>query len=165
MKTRIFLSALPAVLFIGLVGCGGAPVSQESAVTPPSQTPVEVAAAYLDAMESGDLEAAEALFAPQSSVFESGGEEGTWQQYREHHIGPELDAIESFTIVRGEPEAQTSQDGSMAFVAWPIEYRIQLNDGRTIESRGTVTFVMVVEGAEHRIRHLHWSSRRKPAAN
>ena len=165
MKTRKFPVALPAVLFIGLVGCGGAPVTQESAVEPPSQTPVEVAAAYLDAMESSDLEAAEALFASQSSVFESGGEEGTWQQYREHHIGPELDQIESFTTVRGEPDGQTSQDGSMAFVAWPIEYLIQLSDGRTIESRGTVTFVMVVEDAEHRIRHLHWSSRRKPAAD
>jgi len=165
MKTRKFPVALPAVLFIGLVGCGGAPVTQESAVEPPSQTPVEVAAAYLDAMESSDLEAAEALFASQSSVFESGGEEGTWQHYREHHIGPELDQIETFTTVRGEAEGQTSQDGSMAFVAWPIEYLIQLTDGRTIDSRGTVTFVMVVEGAEHRIRHLHWSSRKKPAAD
>lgn len=165
MKTRKFPTALPAVLFIGLVGCGGAPVTQESAVEPPSQTPVEVAAAYLDAMESSDLEAAGALFASQSSVFESGGEEGTWQHYREHHIGPELDQIETFTTVRGEAEGQTSQDGSMAFVAWPIEYLIQLTDGRTIDSRGTVTFVMVVERAEYRIRHLHWSSRRKPVTD
>ncbi len=160
-----FPSALLAILFIGLVGCGGAPVSRESAVPPPSRTPVEVAAAYLDAMESGDLEAGEALFTSQSSVFESGGDEGTWEQYREHHIGPELAEFEAFTIVRGEPEGQTSQDGSMAFVAWPIEYRIQLHDGRTIESRGTETFVMVLDRAEHRIRHLHWSSRRKPAAD
>ncbi len=127
--------------------------------------PVEVVAAYLDAMESGDLDAAEALFASRSSIFESGGEEGTWQSYREHHIGPELAEFEAFTITRGEPETQSSQDSSMAFVAWPIEYRIQLRDERTIESRGTVTFVMVLEGPEWRIRHLHWSSRRKPAAD
>ena len=160
-----FPSAPLAVLFIGLVGCGGAAVSQESPLTQPSRTPVEVATTYLDAMESGDLDAAEALFASQSSVFESGGEEGTWQRYREHHIGPELAEFETFTITRGEPESQTSQDGSMAFVAWPIEYRIQLHDGRTIESHGAVSFVVELEGAEYRIRHLHWSSRRKPAAD
>ena len=134
-----------AVLFIGLVGCGGAAVSQESLLTPPSRTPLEVATEYLDAMESGDLDGAEALFASHSSVFESGGVEGTWQHYREHHIGPELVEIETFTIKRDEPETQSSQDGSMAFVAWPIEYRIRLHDERTIESRGTVTFVMALE--------------------
>ena len=159
-----FPSAPLAVLFIGLVGCDGAAVSQESPLTQPSRTPVEVATAYLDAMESADLDAAEVLFASRSSVFESGGEEGTWQHYREHHIGPELAEFEIFTITRGEPESQTSRDGSMAFVAWPIEYRIQLHDGRTIESRGTVTFVMALEDPEWRIRHLHWSSRRKPDA-
>ena len=154
-----------AVAFIGLVGYGGAAVSQESPLKQPSKTPVQVASAYLDAMESGDLDAAEALFASQSSVFESGREEGTWQHYREHHIGPELAEFESFTITRGESEGHMSQDGSMAFVARPIEYRIQLHDGRTIESKGVVSFVMELEGTEYRIRHLHWSSRRKPAAD
>lgn len=51
----------------------------------------------------------------------------------------------------------------MSFMAWPIEYRIELKDDRLIESRGTVTFLFVKEGSEYRIRHLHWSSRRKPA--
>ena len=162
MKCR---SARLAVLFIGLVGFGGAAVPQESPPTQASRTPVKIASAYLDAMESGDLDAAEALFASQSSVFESGSDEGTWQHYREHHIGPELAEFEAFTITRRKPEAYTSRDGSMAFVTWTIEYRIQLHDGRTIESRGVVSFVMQLEGAEHRIRHLHWSSRRKPATD
>jgi SnoaL-like domain len=124
----------------------------------------EVAAAYLAAMEKSDMEAAEALFAAESSVFESGGQEGSWQHYREHHIGPELAAIKTFTISRGEPEVQESQDGSMAFVAWPIEYRIVL-DERVVESKGTVTFVLVREGKGLRIRHLHWSSRKQKPAN
>ena len=157
-------SVTVAVLFIGLVGYSGSAVSEENAVASPSRTPVELAAAYLDAMESADLEAADALFASRSSVFESGGDEGSWERYREHHIGPELAEFESFAIKRGEPVAQSSRDDSMAFVTWPIEYRIVLHDERTIESRGTVTFVMVVEDSGLRIRHLHWSSRRKPAA-
>ena len=128
------------------------------------QGPKEVAAAYLEAMETSDLDAAEKLFAPQSSIFESGGQEGDWQHYREHHIGPELSAIKSFSISQEEPEVAESRDGSMAFVAWPIQYRIALEDGRVIESLGTVTFVLVRGTDGLRIRHLHWSSRKqKPA--
>jgi hypothetical protein len=49
----------------------------------------------------------------------------------------------------------------MAFVAWPIGYRIVLKDDRTIESKGTVTFVLVGGEDGFRIRHLHWSSRKQ----
>ena len=34
---------------------------------------------------------------------------------------------------------------------------------RTIESKGTVTFVLTRGDEGLRIRHLHWSSRRKPS--
>ncbi len=126
-----------------------------------SFSPTAVAAAYLDAMESGDLDAAEKLFGSSSSIYESGGQEGTWKHYREHHLGPEIDSVESFTISRGESESHKSQDGSMAFVAWPIEYRIMLKGDRTVESKGTVTVVLVRGDDGFRIRHLHWSSRKK----
>ena len=117
-------------------------------------------------MEASNLDDAEALFAEQSLIFETGGVEGTWKHYREHHMGPEIDAIGSFDITKGEPEEVKSRDGSMAFVTWPIKYTIELKDGRTIHSKGTVTFILVREDKEYRIRHLHWSSRRtKQAAN
>ncbi len=129
----------------------------------PTLSPTEVAAAYLDAMEAPDLDAAGALFATESSIFETGGVEGDWTHYREHHLAPEVDSIKSFTISRGKPEEERSRDGSMAFVAWPIEYHIALADEREIDSRGTVTFVLLEEEGDLRIRHVHWSSRRKPA--
>ena len=150
-----FLWTSQAVIVVALAGSAGAEAQDAPAA------PTEVAGAYLAAMASGDLDAAEALFAAHSSIFETGGQEGDWAQYREHHIGPELAQIESFSISKREPEMQKSQDGSMAFVAWPIEYRIALQDQRVIESRGTVTFVLVREDQGFRIRHLHWSSRKK----
>ena len=137
VKQVVILVAFTAFIRVEALPSNGA--------TATGSAPTEVAAAYLAAMELSDLEAAEALFAAQSSVFESGGQEGDWQQYREHHIGPELAQIKTFSISRGEPEVQESQDGSMAFVAWPIEYRIVL-DQRVVESMGTVTFVLVREG-------------------
>ena len=149
---------IPAVLIAVL--CGMPALAQE-VNHPPMAGPVAVAAAYLDAMESSNLDRAEELFSEASSVFESGGVEGSWQDYRQHHIGPELDQIVSFVVTRSDPESQTSEDGTMSFVAWPIEYRIELSDGRLVNSRGTVSFVLVREAGHYRIRHLHWSSRPK----
>lgn len=162
---RRFFCVSTLAILVALAGSVGAEESSPGGDTAKGHGPAEVAAAYLEAMESGDLDAAEALFAPHSSIFESGGQEGDWQHYREHHIGPELSAIKSFSISRGEPEVEESQDGSMALVAWPIKYRIELEDQRLIESIGTVTFVMVRGADGLRIRHLHWSSRKqkKPA--
>ncbi len=124
-------------------------------------SPTDIAGDYFKAMEQKDLDAAQALFAERSSIFESGGDEGDWAHYRAHHIGTELDAIESFRITLGQAEDEVSLDGGMAFVAWPIEYRIALRDGREIDSRGTVTFVLVRSDGGFLIRHLHWSSGRK----
>ena len=125
--------------------------------------PTEVARKYFAAMDAGKLDDAEALFAEESSVFETGGTEGTWAHYREHHLGPEIDAIDSFETRLGDPEEGRSADGSMAFVAWPLEYRIVLKDERVINSKGTVTFVLVKRDTSYRIRHVHWSSRRMKA--
>ena len=123
-------------------------------------SPTEIARQYFEAVEGGDLDSAGALFASTSSVFETGGQEGDWEHYRTHHLGAEIDAIEQFEIRLADPESESSADGSMAFVTWPIEYHIRLTDGREIESRGTVTFVLVENNGAYRIRHLHWSSRR-----
>lgn len=136
-------------------------MSSAVSIAEPGTPPTEVAQSYFEAMARKDLDAAEALFAETSSVFETGGVEGDWKQYRAHHIGAELDAIKTFETKLGEPEEEVSTDGAMAFVAWPIEYHITLQDGREIESRGTVTFVLVMSDDGFRIRHLHWSSRRK----
>ena len=123
--------------------------------------PVTVAMEYLDALEASDLDAAEKLFHPQSSIFEGGSQEGSWKDYREHHLGPEIDSVKQFAITRGEAVSGQSDDGSLAFVAIPIEYLIELESGDKFDSSGMVTFVLSKVDGVHKIRHLHWSSRRK----
>ena len=122
--------------------------------------PKEVAAAYFAAIQESDLSAAGALFARDSSIFETGGVEGTWDHYRDHHLGPEIDGIADFEINLKDPEITESDDATLVVLAWPIEYTISLKDQRTIRSRGTVTFVLGRQGGAYKIRHLHWSSRR-----
>lgn len=153
----VFLLALVTALMPTSTAAAAPSTSAESS------GPIKVAGQYLDAMGTSDLDAAGKLFSSTSSVFESGGREGDWATYREHHLGPENDQIKAFKITRDVPEVASSRDRSMALVAWPIEYRIELKDGKVIESKGAVTFLVVKEKGEYRIRHLHWSSRRKPS--
>lgn len=123
--------------------------------------PVEVSRQVLEAMETRDLDAAEIHFASASSVFETGAVEGDWHQYRAHHIGRELDSFQRFEMHLGDPEEVRSEDETMAMVAWPLQYHIELHDGSKIDSDGTITFVLVREEDTFRVRHMHWSSRRK----
>ena len=119
----------------------------------------EVARQYFAAIEQKDLDTAESLFADHSSVFETGGDEGNWAHYRVHHIGAELEAVKTFNIELGKAEEELSPDHQMAFVAWPIEYRIALGDSREIHNKAAVSFVLTNSKEGWRIRHLHWSSR------
>ena len=150
------LAVLAAALALG-----AAPLAAHPQHGSHPTSPQAVAAAYLAALEVRDLDAAGALFAAESSIFEGGGEEGSWQRYREHHLGPEIGEIKAFAITRGKPEQVLSGDGSMAFVTVPLDYRIELADGKVVESKGAATFVLVREDNRYHIRHLHWSSRKK----
>ena len=49
--------------------------------------------AYRDALVARDEAAMRALFADDSMVFENGKAEGSFAQYMEHHLGPELGEI------------------------------------------------------------------------
>ncbi|MCH7667254.1 MAG: ABC transporter permease, partial [Acidobacteria bacterium] len=43
----------------------------------------------------------------------------------------------------------------------PVSYMIEFKGGIVTKRQGTVSFVLVRQEGEYRIRHLHWSSRRK----
>ncbi len=120
-------------LLLLLAAVAAAPTLAPASADENPKTPTETAAAYLAAMEASDLDAAEALFASDSLIFETGGVEGTWKNYRDHHIGPELDAIESFVISRTEPTESKSANGSMAFVASCTV--LPLEDGQSKQNR------------------------------
>ena len=56
-----------------------------------------VLAAYNVAMQKLDVTGTETLFTADSEIIESGGVEGTYAYYLEHHIGPELEEFKSFS--------------------------------------------------------------------
>lgn len=128
--------------------------------TNPSKAATKVARTYFAALELRDLDRAESLFASVSSVFENGKSEGTWGEYRAHHLGPEIGNIKKFDIELQSHSAVHSADGTLAFVEWAIAYRVTLRSGRHLKRDAVVTFVVAKETNVYRIRHVHWSSRK-----
>jgi len=162
-------TAAISVALLQLLGCGARPSERVATACPEpvrastvTGSPAETVAAYLEATAAGDLDRAATLVVDESVVFESGGDEGTWSHYREHHLGPEVEQFAAFEIRPGEMRTTTSHDGTLAIDTLPLEYDITLKgDGRRIESAGTATFSLVPADGRYRIAHVHWSSRRR----
>ena len=109
-------------------------------------------------MEKRDLTGVEALFSPDAQIFESGGVEGNFAHYRDHHLGPELKEFRSFAFrnykisVRGE--------GDVAIATETYSFSIVLGSGETIERDGVATSVLKRENGKWQIVNLHSSSRK-----
>lgn len=129
-----------------------------AAATPDYQTAAATLAQYKQAIEARDLSGIEALFAPDAQIFESGGIEGNFVQYRDHHLTPELKAFKSFAFrdykvsVRGE--------GEVAIATETYSYMISLPNGETIVRDGVATSVLKWTSGKWQIISLHSSSRK-----
>lgn len=113
--------------------------------------------AYRTALTARDADAMTALFAEQSFVYENGKDEGSFTNYMEHHLRPELDAITSFTF--GEPTIAVTRMGHLAFGRETYSYRIELADGRVIDREGVATSVLMHDADGWKIVQYHSSSR------
>jgi len=60
------------------------------------QSVLQVMSQYKNALESLNVAGTLNLFSKNSQVFESGGVEGNYAHYLEHHLGPELGYFNSF---------------------------------------------------------------------
>jgi ketosteroid isomerase-like protein len=112
---------------------------------------------YREALTARDADAMAALFAEESFVYENGKDEGSFTHYMEHHLGPELEAITSFTF--GEPTVAVTRMGHMAFGRETYTYRIELADGRVINREGVATSVLAHNADGWKIVQYHSSSR------
>lgn len=113
--------------------------------------------AYRNALTARDADAMTDLFAEESFVYENGKDEGSFANYMAHHLGPELDAITSFTF--GEPTVAVTRMGHMAYGRETYTYRIELADGRVIDREGVATSVLTHDANGWKIVQYHSSSR------
>jgi ketosteroid isomerase-like protein len=113
--------------------------------------------AYRDALVRQDASVMPALFAKDSQIFENGKSEGSFSNYLEHHLGPELGHFESFTFTN--PTLTITERGDTALAIETYGYVIVLKDGRRIERTGVATSVLIREDGAWKILRYHSSSR------
>ncbi len=110
--------------------------------------------------QSSNLAAMDTLFAPGRGVhiIEGSGVNHGWEEYRDHHLGPELATFRNFSYRYFAIEPQVR--GTVAWTAFRYELGADTPNGRIeMEGRGSA----VLERREERwvIVHLHTSGRRK----
>ena len=119
---------------------------------------------YDSAFNAKDLERLASFYHPDVTIYEGGGINNGWADYRDHHLGPELKAFENLQFGHSNTKVTVLPGGQSAYAT--SEYSIKAKMGeRQIDSTGLETLVLV-KGADGtwKIRHSHTSSRpRRPA--
>ena len=136
--------------------------AQETKAKTDTEAVIAVMKTYKDAIQNLTTEGTFNLFAEDSEVFESGGVEGTYAHYIEHHLGPELGEFKSFTFSDYEIDAKV--DAPYAFTTETYIYTIVLNpnekgETRTIRKKGVATSILKKMGGEWKIIKTHTSPR------
>ncbi|MCC6678449.1 MAG: hypothetical protein IT436_15045 [Phycisphaerales bacterium] len=123
----------------------------------PSQA-VRVARQFHEGLAAGDLSAIDRLFLQggRASVLENGTDEGTWERYREEHLKPELKELTDYEW-RTSAEAE-DRLGAASIVRQTGVFTIGAEKSRK-SFITAITLVVVDDGGQSRIAHMHWSSR------
>lgn len=114
---------------------------------------------YREATEKLNPTGTEKLFTTDSKVFESGGSEGTYAHYLEHHLGPEFKEFKSFKFNNYKVEIVV--DGNYAFATETYSYVIVLaKDNSEVKRKGVATSVLKKVNDGWKIMISHNSSRK-----
>ena len=114
---------------------------------------------YKDAVEKLDVTGTEKLFTADSKIFESGGSEGNYAHYLEHHLGPEFKDFKSFKY--NDYKVEVTVDGNYAFATETYSYVIVVaKDNAEVKRKGVSTSVLKKVNGEWKIMVSHNSSRK-----
>jgi ketosteroid isomerase-like protein len=166
---RTFL--LMAATAIVAAPAAAQPTRSRSSQTPAAmQEPAASAAVkavlsqYKTAIERLDARGTERLFTKNSAIFETGGTEGNYANYLEHHLGPELHEFKSFKFSDYKVVVHLLGP-TAAHAIETYKYRIETKSGEIVERLGVATSVLSKENDRWRIVMMHNSGRKpKPAS-
>lgn len=160
------MSAVRAVLFtMVVVGsatslAGGRPAQADQR----SNDIAAFFAAYDAAFVAKDLDRLAAMYHPDVTIYEGGGVNTGWADYRDHHLGPELRSFSGLKFTHSNVQAQPLGSDA-AYVT--SEYAIETTTSAgTTKGGGLETDILVRQNGHWLIRHTHTSARRqRPGLN
>lgn len=119
---------------------------------------------YDAAFNAKDLARLAAFYDPEVTIFEGGGVNRGWADYRDNHLGPELKEFEGLQFSHSAVTPRVlDKEGKLAYVTAEYSIKAKVKD-RSIDGGGLATYVLVrAQDGAWRIRHSHTSSRRRPA--
>jgi len=120
---------------------------------------------YDAAFNMKDLEKLAAFYHSDVTIYEGGGINNGWIDYRDRHLGPELKSFENLQFGHSNTKVTVLPGGQAAYAT--SEYSIKAKMGeRQLDSTGLETLVLVKDATGNwKIRHSHTSSRpRRPQA-
>ena len=139
-----------------------------SASAPAAELPLDIQKWLRDydtTFDGKDLGRLASFYHPDVTIYEGGSINTGWADYRDNHLGPELQEMESPRLTHTNVQLHPlDAGGSAAYVT--SEYRLQARmQGRDVDAGGLETLVLVRSaGGRYVIRHSHTSSKRRPAS-
>jgi ketosteroid isomerase-like protein len=166
-RSQTILSATALVL-LGITGTLMAHEPQKKpAVAKPAASASDPVAAVLvrnaHGFETGDLAMLDTIWAGDDgvTVFESGSANYGWQDYRDHHLKPEIDAMKNVRYRLSDIKTRVS--GNTAWATFKYALTADIRE-RHIDVAGLGTAVLEKRGSDWKIVHWHTSApRSKPA--
>ncbi|MGE0453310.1 MAG: nuclear transport factor 2 family protein [Vicinamibacteria bacterium] len=120
---------------------------------------------YDAAFNAKDLERLAGFYHPDVTIYEGGSVNNGWLDYRDNHLGPELNEFLEVQLSHaGVTPHLMDAAGRAAYVTSEYRLKVRMKE-RDIDTGGLETLVLVkTDDGSWKIRHSHTSSRRRPAA-
>ncbi len=164
MKTYFKSISLLLLTMIVFLSCNEAPKEVVVDVAAETASVAAVMKSYKDAIQNLTTDGTLELFTKEAAVFESGGSEGTYENYLSHHLGPELHHFNSFIF--SDYTIDVAIEMPFAFVTETYIYTIDIKgdeekgtEGRIIKKKGVATSDLKKIDGKWMITKTHSSSR------
>ena len=121
--------------------------------------------AYDEAFNTKNIDRMGVFYHPDVTIFEGGGVNRGWADYRDHHLGPEMAEFLKVSFAHTNVVAHVlGADKRTAYVTSDYSLKVQMKE-REVDASGLETLILLKgDDGTWRIRHTHTSSRRRPPA-
>ncbi len=120
---------------------------------------------YDAAFNAKSMDRLAVFYHPDVTIFEGGGINRGWADYRDHHLGPEMAEFLTVTFAHSQVVVQVlGADKRTAYVTSEYSLKVHMKE-RDVDAGGLETLVLLKgDDGAWRIRHSHTSSKRRPPA-